>query len=225
MICIPVIMAAAALAVTADTRNIDDDCSVLIANLERRFEAVTDYRCRYRAHTTDGKKTMTVTYRYYFKKPKWIRMEVLDGKYRGAVLCYKPHRVRLRLGGAFLSRFPMSFDPGHPWVRDVRGRRVDESHWGWLIERHAQAQGLFRCRAGGRENINGRAARSYTIESLDYRKTSGIAREDIWVTDDYIMVKNIFYGPDGAVVHTSDFTEITINGGLDDRLFSPDQGD
>ncbi len=122
----------AAQAAAADEPTFDN----VLAGMRETFANLKDYQCLYHLYSTDGKKARQISFTYYFKKPKQIRMDVSSGKYLGAMILYNPaiqeKQVRVRLCNpalAFLQKRLRreSLDLDNVWVTDARGMGVHES--------------------------------------------------------------------------------------------------
>ena len=60
----------------------------IFVKMRERFKSLQDYQCLFASYTANRKKEVEIHYKYYFKKPKMIRMEALTGKYKGSILIY-----------------------------------------------------------------------------------------------------------------------------------------
>jgi outer membrane lipoprotein-sorting protein len=193
----------------------------ILLKMKERFERIETYRCVFESFTAKGEKTKKVVSRYFFKAPKMVRMEIREGKYKGAVMLYKPHKVRLKLGKGILSLISFSFKPGHDWVTDLRDYGLHQSDWGWYINRHIQMLKYSRGRFAGQEAAAGRKTDKYIIISKEPDHTSGVAKEMLWIDKkECIPVKYVQYNSVGKIIMSSLYKEIELNVDLEDRLFT-----
>jgi outer membrane lipoprotein-sorting protein len=193
----------------------------LLTALQKRFDHLAGYSAVYETYVTNGVKTDSPAYWYSFKKPGWVRLEVLDGKYRGAILRYDGEDVHVKAGRGFFSWLPeFTFACTHPWVCDRRGNGVPQSHWGHLIAEHKKYLPLFTVVREGDAEAAGRRTARYQLISRDPGQTRGLAREELWIDPrDSIVVRFIHYDREGHVLQSGLFREIRLDPLLPDSLF------
>lgn len=192
----------------------------ILYKMKERFEKVETYRCLFESFTAKGEKTKMVVSRYFFKSPKMVRMELREGKHKGTVLLYKPHKVRLKLGKGILSLFSFSFKPEHKWVTDLRNYGLHQSDWGWYIDRHIQTLELAEAIFSGEEVTAGRNTIKYIIISKDPEKTKSVAKEILWIDKkEFIPVKFVQYNSAGKIIMSGLYKDIELNVPLEDKLF------
>lgn len=110
----------------------------ILSRWRRSFEKVSTYKYRCFYHSEFDGKVEERTYRYYFKKPKLIRMEITSGKDKGSVAVYRDGKVRAHRGG-ILSFIVLTFDVKDKMVCDKRGNGMDTTDWGYIIEEMERA--------------------------------------------------------------------------------------
>jgi len=70
--------------------------------MRQNFNDIKDYNCIYKSYSRDGEKERNITFNYHFKKPKLIRMEVIEGGHPGSIIIYNPlknqNKVALKVG-------------------------------------------------------------------------------------------------------------------------------
>ena len=192
----------------------------ILVKMKKNFEKIETYQCLFESYTAKGEKTEKVTYMYFFKSPKMVRMEIREGKYKGTVLLYKPHKVRLKLGRGILSLFSFSFKPEHKWVTDLRNHGLHQSDWGWYIDQHIQTLELAESMFSGKEFVAGRNTIKYTIISKDSQKTKSIAKEILWIDNkEFIPVKYVQYNSAGKIIMSSLYKDIELNVHVENKLF------
>lgn len=197
--------------------------------MKQKFEDLKDYKCIYESYNSDGSEKQNATYRYFFKKPKLIRMEVLSEKYQGTVMIYnvikRKDKVKLRLRksgikGFFQRLFKTYLDLDDKRILDLRGNGIHESDWGWFIEQHLNILNLGKGEFIREEEINGQSTYVYTL-ILDFpEKTMSIKKEEIWInTETYFPLKFIQYNNSGEIVRQSIFKDVEFDVDLEDELF------
>ena len=73
-----------------------------LARIEAVVKTLSAYKCRLSTVCVLGKTVEKRVYNYYFSKPGLVRMEIIQGKDKGAVLVYKQ-------GIVYARRFPWFF--------------------------------------------------------------------------------------------------------------------
>lgn len=198
----------------------DNNYEDILIKMKERFEQIETYQCLFEAFTAKGEKTKVVISRYFFKKPKMVRMEILKGKHKGTVLLYKPHKVRLKLGKGILSLFSFTLEPEDKRLIDLRGHGLHQSDWGWYIDQHIPLLELTDSTFSGEETVDGRNTLVYMLSSKDPEKTKFITKETLWVDkEEFIPVKYVQYDSEGIIIQSSRHRDIEINIDLKDDLF------
>lgn len=198
--------------------------------MKKRFESVNDYHCIYKAYSANDEHSVEVTFRYYYKKPKMIRMETITGKYPGTIMLYdeqvKPDKVKVRVGNPFIAIMQKAiygdyFKIHDPKVTDLGGFGVLESDWGWLIDIHEKMAAYGTTRVEKEVLIDGKPVLYYVLISANPEKTLSVAKEELWVDKEtYSPVKFIDYDISGKVIRKSVFGNMVINDQLKAEFFT-----
>ena len=207
----------------------------ILNSMKQKFDTIEDYKCIYEYHTSDGKKRLDVTYKYFFKKPKLIRMEVQTGKYAGTVLIYNQpiyqNKVRVKLGKSelpfFIPRFLVkkSYPVNHKWFTDLRGNGIHQSDWGWFIDEHLRIAQLqdnpYEIEYKGEETINGRETVIYMLISNIPEETMSVRKEIFWIDiENYILIKYIQYDSSENVIRKSHYKNIELDNNFKKEIFT-----
>ncbi|HEX9901785.1 MAG TPA: hypothetical protein VGB72_02865 [Acidobacteriota bacterium] len=196
-----------------------DPYDLALQGMKERFEALTDYRCLFDSFVTDGRRSQKWTYRYFFKKPDLIRIEVVSGENAGAILIIRDGKVRAKPAG-LLSILSLTFRPDDPRVIDVRKNRPDQTPWGYYLDQHLQSLDLATVLSSSRDTLDGRPVLVYDIASQDPARTQGIAREKIWVAiPDDLLLRYEMYDRAGQLIIMAHFKDILLDQQLPDSLF------
>ena len=176
--------------------------------MQKRFEAVNDYHCIYTAYSANNERSVEVTFRYYYKKPKMIRMETITGKYPGTIMLYdeqvKSDKVKVRVGNRFIAIMQKAvygdyFKIHDPKVTDLGGFGVLESDWGWLIDIHEKMAAYGTTRVEKEVIIDGKPVLYYVLISANPEKTLSVAKEELWIdkaTNTTATIANACQDPD-----------------------------
>ena len=102
----------------------------LVAAFQAMYESLSDYQCRMHEECRQGSRREERTINFYFKKPRFIRMDILEGNRfgdTGSVGVYRNDgKVRGRKGGV-LSFIAITVDKRDPQATTIRGLAFDES--------------------------------------------------------------------------------------------------
>jgi outer membrane lipoprotein-sorting protein len=192
----------------------------ILTRMKERFEKIETYQCFFQVFTAKGKKTETVTARYYFKQPKMVRMEILEGSQKGAILLYKPHSVRLKPGKGLLSIFHFKLEPENDSLVDLRGYGIHETDWGYYIDQHLQRLEMTSSQFAGEENIEGRKTLVFELLSQYPERSNDVAKELLWIDkEELIPLKYVHYDTSGMLILSAQFKDIKINVEFEDSFF------
>ena len=198
--------------------------------MKDRFESISDYRCLYHTYSAANGKSTNVSFRYFFQKPKRIRMETVTGKYPGTVLLYnaqhKPDKVKVRVGNPVIAVMHKAiygdyFHHRDKKVTDLGGFGVLESDWGWFIDIHLEMARFGRTEVKREVVVDGRPALYYRLVSSQPEKTLSVATEELWIDKaTYAPMKFIEYDRHGTVIRKVEYEEMAVNVGLQGELFT-----
>jgi len=195
----------------------------ILIEMKKRFGEINTYQCIFELYTAKEEKTKKSISRYFFKKPKMIRMEIFEGNSKGVVLLYdknKKHEVRAKKRGFFVSLFSRSFRPEHKKVTGLRGRGIHQSDWGYYIDRHIQMLEFLEGIFSGEEVVESRNTLVFKLVSNNPERTESVAKETLWVCKkEFIPVKYVQYDLSGEKILSSLFKDIKLNIDLDNKLF------
>jgi len=192
----------------------------LFWEMRERFKQINDYQCTYVSFVVKGNKSEEYTFRYFFKKPKKIRMEVISQKDKGTILIYRGGQVRVKPGKGLFSHFTFTFHPRHKRVCDLRGYGIDQSDWGEFIDYHEPYLKGNSFRIVGKEMVGERETILLEMRSKDPQETRGIAHEKIWVDKELkVPLKYEHYDVNNKLIRSSTYKDIKINVGLEENLF------
>jgi outer membrane lipoprotein-sorting protein len=197
--------------------------------MQARLADTADYQCRLETWSTNGETSRRVVLAYAFRRPAKVRMEVLEGPYAGSLLIYDrerdPDRLRAVAGNpvlAFLQRMfhGESFAVDHPWVVDLRGGGIHESHWPHFVaERRAYLQ-AGRSTFRGETVVDGRKAYHYRLVADPGGGTPSFHKEDVWVdAASFFPVQYRQYDASGRLVRWARVTGLQFNTGIGLRWF------
>jgi outer membrane lipoprotein-sorting protein len=182
-----------------------------------RYRTVASYRVTIHSRSDDS----TEIFRYFFKRPGFVRMEFIQ-PHKGAVLVYDPVKKEAKLRPfGFLKSFVLTLSPDNPLITSAQGHRVDASDIGALLEtaRVLRAKGKARTleavAEGGRKEV------LVAIEGNDDEVVAGsIHRCLLWLdADTFLPVRTVTYEENGALVEDVTLDGLEVNVALPDAFF------
>lgn len=194
----------------------------ILLNLKEKFESLKNYQCTFESFTSDGKKTELNVFKYFFSKPKLIRMQIIKGKRESAVLLFdsNDNKIKLRLNKGLFPYITFTFNPNSKMISDLRGLNIAHSDWGWFIDRHMENLDAFKTNFIGEEIKDGKELLLFELISKNIDKTQNIKREKIWIDKkENIINKYQMYDESGVLVQASSYRDIILNPGINEILF------
>ncbi len=208
------------LIIPGEIKGSKNDYTEVLFKMKEHIEKIETYQCIFEAFSSREEETKNVTFRYFFKSPKFVRMEILEGKHKGAILLYKPHKVRVKLKKGILSIFSFSFKPEHKYVTDLRGYGMHQSDWGWYVDQHLKMLEFSEAKFSRKEIVERRNTEVYVIISKEPKKTRSVAKETLWIdSKEFIPVKYVQQDKSGKIILSALYKDIILNLDLDDKLF------
>jgi outer membrane lipoprotein-sorting protein len=188
----------------------------VVSNLDKTFQGIDDYACLADAHYRKGYLREDKIYKIYFKKPHMVRIEVREGSGSGSVaVLTKEKKVKGHRGG-WLSWLILHPDIDSPLVKTIRGHRLDQSHFGNMIEKLKLAveNESVSARLG---SLDG--SEYYVLEVNREVPSDGVTRGIVYIHPKRWLIKKILeYEGDVEVVNVT-YSEISTNVGLSDSIF------
>jgi outer membrane lipoprotein-sorting protein len=158
--------------------------SALVVNSANPVQSAADYYRDLAAYqvrvksTSNGKTEMM---RYYFKKPGYVRMEMVQ-PFGGAVLVYDPLKKKVKLWPFGHQSFPsMQLNPDNNLIRSSTGHRIDQSDVGVLLGNVQKLQNQGNAQLIGNELVNERQALHLVIEGNPGISVDHVHRYELWL--------------------------------------------
>lgn len=184
-----------------------------IARIEARVQALPAYKCRLSTVCVLGRNVEKRSYNYYFSRPRLVRMEIIEGKDKGAILVYKQGIVYAKRFPMF---FPLRFKPKDRMVTTIRGGQIDQTDLGFILSL-LKGEGR-RLSWKGKEELNGQTAE--VIELRDEKALPTEPRKGLfWVGQDGFILKYELYDNASGLVFRQSHENIQPQAGLNPNLF------
>jgi len=195
--------------VSAECLTVNPDS--LIAAIDKDWRLVKDCSCTMEAHIRKGNVEQDRISEYIFKKPKWIRMKIIEGDNAGAEVMFDPYEneVTARASG-ILGIFPISFSPENSRVRSIRGHRLDENYLGFVIDRWKSFLEIGEPKCSENDSL-------ITLEfsGMDTLKNYGAFSEKLFIGKNPILILGFEqYSIDGILIHSVKLRNIKSDIGL-----------
>ena len=184
-----------------------------------RYHAVASYRVTIHSRS-DGSAEI---FRYFFKRPGFVRMEFIQ-PHKGAVLVYNPVKREAKLKPfGFINPLVLTLNPDNPLITSARGHRVDASDIGALLETARMLRAKGKSRTMGAVAEGGRKRILVAIEGNDSEVVAGsVHRCLLWLdARTFLPVRAITYEENGALVEDVRLDGMEVNIPLPDGLFEP----
>jgi hypothetical protein len=180
-------------------------------------ESISDYQCRMEEQCRQGSRYEERTINFSFKKPRFIRMDILKGNRfgdTGSVGVYRNDgKVQGRKGGV-LSFIAITVDKHDPQATTVRGQAFDESDMQATLEKmqfHLAESACALSTGGGMYEL--------VFEPRDPSRNGGVTRDVIRLDAATLLPASAdSYEGDRLVQHAA-WSSYIIDAGLPDRLF------
>jgi len=191
---------------------------MLTGNIQKMYDGITDYQCRFSEWCTKGSQREERTINYYFKRPRWIRMDIIAGNNWldiGSAGVYKNDgKVSGRKGG-ILGFLPLRVRLSSPLATTLRGSRFDQS------DLYATLEKLYFHLSGSAVSLerlpNGLI--QFSAIPRDPRLNDGFSK-DVLIIDPATWLPQSSDSYEGdAVVQHAEWSHYICNAGLPDELF------
>ncbi len=151
--------------------------------------------------------------RYYYKKPGYVRMEVIAPKFSGAVLIYTPESRLIKVWLFGHGHFPyFSFSPENKLVQSPSGQRVDRSDLGAFFHNVTTLQSKGNTTAISNESIAGQSALHFEVEAHKGVSISGVSKFQLWLDPvTGFPLKVMSYKADGELIERVVMSDYKIN--------------
>lgn len=128
-----------------------------LTQAQTSFDALTSYRVTMRV--ADGESpTTTETLRYVYKKPGWVRIEMVN-PHAGVELVYDPQVRRVTVWPRGQGHFPtLTFRPDNSLLTGKHGQRIDQSDVGEMLKQARRLVDKGSLKVIGNEMVGTRAA-------------------------------------------------------------------
>jgi outer membrane lipoprotein-sorting protein len=213
MFCLTMLIATAGVPLYADSLTAYD----YLHAIQARYDLIEDYQCRMHEFSIGGGRREEKIINYYFKKPKLIRLDILDGNRafdKGSVGVYTGGEKVTGHRGGIMREIVLSIKKDSALATSVRGETIDQSDMLTIIER---IEYLL---------VNGDASIVEKVSHIEFEffphdpsKNEGISKDVVWVDrETMLIIRNERYEEERLVQQVT-WGKHIINAGLPKELF------
>jgi len=190
----------------------------VVAAFRAKYASITDYQCRMVENCRKGSRSEERTMNIYFKKPRFIRMDILKGNIfldAGTIGVYKNDgKVTGRKGG-FLSLFAMTVDKHDPQATSVRGLAFDEIDMQAVLEKmEFHLSGSSDCAV-----TEGDGTYELACETHDPAANGGVTKDEVVLDAVSLLPLSTDSFEGNEHVQHAVWSSYVIDAGLPDKLF------
>ncbi len=189
----------------------------IVEAFQAMYESISDYQCRMEEHCRQGSRHEERTINFYFKKPRFIRMDILKGNRfsdTGSVGVYgNGGKVTGRKGG-LLSFLAITVDKHDPQATTIRGLAFDQSDMRATLEKmqfHLAESTCTLSMGGGIYEL--------VFEPRDPSRNDGVTRDVITLDAATLLPTSSDSFEGDQLVQHAEWSSYIIDAGLPDQLF------
>lgn len=214
LVCVSVSLLAAIS--TASERNL----KYLLDTIEARHNEIKTYRCRIETVCVVGEKREVRSFDFSFKRPKLIRMKIIEGRNKGATLIYREGYVIARPGGIF-GFVRKTFKPDEPAVTTIRGGRMDQMDFWFIIGLMQQPSPTSVLSYRGQEDFQGRFVDVVELNETGKPSATDYAKAIFWIdSKERLILKYELYDGKDRLAFRQAHSDIEINPEFKDAYFN-----
>jgi outer membrane lipoprotein-sorting protein len=199
------------------------DIEGVLLSIQEKWESVHDYTCTATSFAKKGDEEEESVIEQLFMRPKWLRMNIIDGKGKGSVGIYNPNTKKVKgFKTGILKIVVLTLELTDKRVSSIRGHRIDEADWGTLIERLVSYKNNNEFTSVTPSTKDGKDAYLFTAVVSDSNRLWGAVKERVWIDTQTLLPLYVEQAIDtDEVVHFVKYEDIKINTGLEEKDFEP----
>lgn len=190
-----------------------------LAKMRSAFKSVNCYTVRLVSHLEKDGKTSNSTINLSYKRPGWVKIEVIEGDKKGSAGLYDPNKDRIQVRWAGIA-LPVYLSPDAKIAKSLRGEKIYSITFEKMLE-HADwylANGSLSWI--GEESFEGVSCAVIEFATSSSDKNLGIARERWWLDANTGFIrKTNGFDANGKKVQWSIFRSLKINPDLPEDHF------
>ena len=187
----------------------------IIDSFKKSIENINDYQCIFEEYAISKGQEENRIYKYFFKRPYSIRIEVLHGREKGNIAVFREGKVRGKRRGLF-SFITLNLSLTDKRVTNIRGDTIDKSDWFYVLNNVLYQQkhdGISSIKKDFYKNKDGYLILLKGSERL-------INKEKLWIdTRNFLPFHIERYDRGGHLVHAITYKNIKINQNLEEDFF------
>lgn len=183
-----------------------------LAEANEAFAKLTDYTATITVHEVDGRGVEDRTYAYAFKKPAYVKADIVAGPGKGGGIVWlggdkvKGHR------GGILSGIRLTLDLHNKQVLSLRGDSVDTGTFGAILDQLKTVKGEISESEG--PPVDGMATDALTLKVAAPSTAGGVTKIVLYLSRaNHLPSKRERFAGD-QLVKSETITDVKINVGL-----------
>ncbi len=188
---------------------------------EAAWAGVRDYKCTLYSKELGKKGYQQGVYEYWFLKPGWIRVKVLEGPKKGSRVVYNPktNKVTGRLGGA-LGFLSITTDPWDKRVLSPRGIPLTKGTFEAALRAWKGYLRAGKVWFDGERTVDGVKCWVLGAKDLDPQKNFGAVKKYLYIRQDLkLPYLALDYDAQDREVVRAYFRDLQVNAGLSEEDF------
>ncbi|MCK4334083.1 outer membrane lipoprotein carrier protein LolA [candidate division WOR-3 bacterium] len=190
-----------------------------LQKMRNAWKPVNQYTVRLVSYLEKDGKTSNSTIEFSYKRPGWVKIEVIEGDKKGSAAVYDPNKDRIQVRWAGIA-LPVHLSPDTKMAKSLRGEKIYSitfekmlEHTGWYL-----ANGSLSW--VGEETVDGVACAVIEFKTSRPEKNLGIARERWWLDKSTGFIRKINgFDANGKKVQWSIFRDLKLNPDLPEDHF------
>ena len=196
----------------------DITAETIITSFEKMYQGLHDYQCRMKACSIQGRNYEKRIINFYFKKPRKIRMDILEGNKlfdSGSVGVYSGGEYVSGRKGGIISCVPVRVGKKNPMATTIRGLTFDESDMQATLEKlqfHLKKSVI---------TVKIISPDTYQLTCIppDPLENAGISQDIIWINSKTLLPLSADSYEGDRLVQQAEWGNYILNAGLPDELF------
>ncbi len=189
----------------------------VVEAFQAMYESVSDYQCRMDENCRQGSSYEERTINFYFKRPRFIRMDILKGNRfgdTGSIGVYRNQgKVTGRKGG-LLSFLAITVGKQDPQATTIRGLAFDQSDLQATLEKMR-----FHLSESACALIEEAGIYELLFEPRDPSRNGGVTKDIVRLDAVTLLPVSADSFEGGTLVQHAQWSSYILNAGLPDQLF------
>ena len=173
---------------------------------------VDDYTCTIVSHDVLGTQTQDRRENYWFKKPNFAKIEIVEGPGKGSGAVWHGGDTVVGHLGGILAGFKQTVSLHDKRATSLRGDTIDSASFSSILSYYQNAKGGLS--EGPAETVDGTPVDTVLLKTADPAASNGVTREALYLSKaTHLPVRRVKFDGD-KLVKQQDFTNVKLDPGL-----------